>query len=58
MTLQVHTPHRSLTKSVTEVLRWKPESKMVVATVAGESGEEKGKKPNWIFLNYKLAMQW
>lgn len=45
MTLQVHTSHRSLTKSVTEVLRWKPESKMVVAIAAGESKGEKEKKP-------------
>lgn len=45
MTLQVHTSHHSLTKSVTEVLRWKPESKTVVAIAAGESGREKGKNP-------------
>lgn len=43
MTLQVHTSHHSLTKSVTEVLRWKPENKMVVAFAAGESGIEKEK---------------
>lgn len=58
MTLQVHTSHRSLTKSVTEVLRWKPESKMVVAIAAGESKGEKEKKPNQILWNYKLAVQW
>lgn len=46
MTPQVHTSHCSLTKSVTEALRWKPESKMVIAIDAKGKGKKKkgGKK--------------
>lgn len=43
MILQVHTSHRLLTKSVTEVLRWKPESKMVIAIDAKWKKKEKTK---------------
>lgn len=58
MTPQVHTSHCSLTKSVTEALRWKPESKMVIAIDAKGKGKKKkgGKKKDKILWNYSLAM--